>query len=190
MLKEMAVPSAQVEDKEWVGFPGGELEGQRPRALCPGCHERLQAEAESLRSKPRLSEGARPLCFQCYRLALDRDRALRTAGQISTASEERFQTSLPFEVVDAARLERLRGERAAARAELQRTGTGRFEDRRRRAQIAARHALQRVSAGLAVRDTSAQLVTSDHEHRQRLAAAAHAAELQLPDSWLPFVLAR
>ena len=77
-----------------------------------------------------------------------------------------------------------------ARAELQGSTTGPFEDRRRRAQIAARHALQRISAGLAARDANGQLVISADERRRRLAAAAHAAELQLPESWLPFVLAR
>jgi hypothetical protein len=182
MLKDIAIPSAQVEEKEWVGFPGGELEGQPPRALCPACRARVSNASQGLQP--------RPLCFQCYRLALDRDRALRSAGQISTASEERFQTSLPFEVVDSARLERLRGERSAARAALQQTSSGRFEDRRRRAQMEARRALQRISAAFAVRNVNGQFVTSADERRQRLAAAAHAAELQLPESWLPFVMAR
>jgi hypothetical protein len=77
-----------------------------------------------------------------------------------------------------------------ARAELQQSPAGRFEDKRRRAQIAARHALQRISAGLAARDSSGRLIISADERRQHLAAAAHAAELQLPESWLPFVLAR
>lgn len=182
MLKDMVIAPAQVEGKEWVGFPGGELEGQRPRALCPAC--RVQS------SQPPNPSQTRPLCFQCYRLALDRDRALRAAGHIQTASEERFQTSLPFDAVDVPRLERLRGERAQARAALQQSSTGRFEDRRRRAQIAARHALQRISAGLAMRDASGRLVISADERRHQLVAAAHAAELQLPESWLPFVLAR
>ena len=180
MLKDIVLPPP-VEDQEWVGFPGGELEGQRPKALCPSC--RAQASA-SPAFEPRR------LCFQCYRLGLERDRALRAAGHLNTASEERFQTTLPFERVDVARLERLRGERAMARAELQASTTGAFEDRRRRAQIAARHALQRMSAGLAARDANGQLVISAEERRRQLAAAAHAAELQLPESWLPFVLAR
>jgi hypothetical protein len=180
MLKDIVLPPP-VEDQEWVGFPGGELEGQRPKALCPSC--RAQASA-SPAFEPRR------LCFQCYRLGLERDRALRAAGHLNTASEERFQTTLPFERVDVARLERLRGERAMARAELQVSTSGPFEDRRRRAQIAARHALQRISAGLAARDANGQLVISADERRRQLAAAAHAAELQLPESWLPFVLAR
>jgi hypothetical protein len=180
MVKHVAVLSSQVEDKEWVGFPGGELEGERPRALCPSCRGRAPVS---------LPKPHQPLCFQCYRLALDRDRALRAAGCLHTASEERFQTTLPFEAVDVPRLERLRAERATARAELKRS-TGGFEDKRRHAQIAARHALQRVSDALATRDKTGRLVVSPAERHQQLYAAAHAAELQLPEAWLPFVLAR
>jgi len=181
MVKHESVSSLDVDNAEWVGFPGGELEGQRPKALCPSCRARASA---SPAFEPRR------LCFQCYRLGLERDRALRAAGHLNTASEERFQTTLPLERVDVARLERLRGERAMARAELQGSTTGPFEDKRRRAQIAARHALQRISAGLAARDANGRLIISADERRRQLAAAAHAAELQLPESWLPFVLAR
>jgi hypothetical protein len=63
-------------------------------------------------------------------------------------------------------------------------GSGRFEVRRRQAQIAARHALQHVMSGVRVPGS----VT--HEESRVFAAAAHAAELQLPESWLPFVVAR
>lgn len=180
MVKHEVVSSLPVADADWVGFPGGELEGQRPKALCPSC----RARALSTPPQPRA------LCFQCYRLGLERDRALKAAGHINTASEERFQNTLPFEPVDVPRLERLRGERAMVRAELQRSPTGRFEDRRRHAQIAARQALQRIAAGLAARDANGRLVMAADERRDTLAAAAHAAELQLPESWLPFVLAR
>jgi hypothetical protein len=133
--------------------------------------------------------GRQPLCFQCYRVELDRDRALKAAGQLDTASEERFQSALPFEPVNHARLERLRADRLAARATFQ-AGTGQFVDKRRRAQIAARHALQRIAAGLQARGASGLPLTSELERRESLAEAAHAAELQLPDSWLPFVMSR
>ena len=73
----------------------------------------------------------------------------------------------------------LRIERAAARAGA-RVGAGQFVDKRRQAQIAARHALQRVTAG----------VTAHHDRQRAAAAAIHAAELQLPAAWLPFVVAR
>jgi hypothetical protein len=106
---------------------------------------------------------------------LDRERALKAAGQLDTASDDRFQTTLPFEPIDRPRLQMLRGERAAERAVLQ-MGTGRYVDKRRQAQIAARHALQQIAAGLQVRGA--------------VLAAIHAAELQLPEAWLPFVVSR
>ena len=153
-------------------FPGGELEGKRPRTLCPACRERLaQFPVEAIR--------ARALCFQCYRAGLERDRALVAAGQIDTASDARFQEGLPFEPVNQARLEMLKTERAAARAQL-RVGAGLFVDNRRRAQIAARHALSRIGEGLQARSDRARAEAS----------AIHAAELQLPEAWLPFVVAR
>ncbi len=79
-------------------------------------------------------------------------------------------------------------------------GVGRYVDKRRHAQIAARHALQRIVAGLA-RDAGGSIASlrpgfaDVHEptpaERERLGAAAiHAAELQLPDAWLPFVVSR
>jgi hypothetical protein len=76
---------------------------------------------------------------------------------------------LPFEPVNRPRLARLKAERLASR-QLH-VGTSRFDDRRRHAQIAARHALQRLGAGLESR-------------------GMHAAELQLPEAWLPFVGSR
>src|SRR5262245_19182102 len=129
----------QVVEKEWIEFPGGELEGTRPRALCQACREKLKA---GVRHRAR---GA-PLCFQCYRADLDRERMLKAAGDLNTAFEERFQGALPFEPVNRPRLERLRADRMAARASLE-SGAGRFVDKRRRAQIAARHALQRIADG-------------------------------------------
>jgi hypothetical protein len=55
-------------------------------------------------------------------------------------------------------------------------------DRRRHAQMAARHALQSIAAGLRARALAAR------ERDVAFAAAIHAAELQLPESWLPFVV--
>lgn len=158
------VRELQVVDSDWVIFPGGELEGKRPKALCKACRER------------RLRSGSpAPLCFQCYLADLDRERALKAAGQLDTASDERFQAALPFEPVNRRRLDRLRAERSAERAAMQ-SGVGRSVDKRRRAQIAARHALQKIVAGL-------------QGHRVPM-SAIHAAELQLPEAWLPFVVSR
>ena len=160
---------------DWVGFPGGELEGQRPKALCRTCREALKRESLHPSGPSRPSSSSRPLCFQCYRAELDRERALAAAGQLDTASDARFQTQLPFEPVNAARLQTLKAGRAEARVGARR-GVGQYVDRRRQAQIAARHALQGIAAGL--------------EARQISVDAIHAAEMQLPDAWLSFVVSR
>ncbi len=162
--------------REWVGFPGGELEGQAPRTLCPACRARLNGDAGT-RRRPQA------LCFQCYRADLDRRHALRAAGALDTATEARFQDTLPFEPVNVARLAALRVERARAR-DAERAGSGAYAERRRRAQIAARHALQQIVAGIRARQAPAALRES------LLASAMRAAELQLPDAWLPFVVSR
>jgi hypothetical protein len=173
--------ASQVVDGDWVAFPGGELEGKRPKALCPGCREALKRETESRRRAE--SSRVRPLCFQCYRAELERERGLHAAGCLDTSSDARFQAQLPFEPVNHGRLEMLKVERTTARAASVH-GIGEYVDKRRRAQIAARHALQAIAAGLKARNVPPALEAGV------LAAAAHAAELQLPESWLPFVVAR
>lgn len=171
----------QTVDTEWVAFPGGELEGRPPRALCRDCRERLKGHVEGSPAERGLGR-RRALCFQCYRVELDRARALESAGQRETTSAAQFQDSLPFDRVNTARLAVLKIERAAARA-VSRTGAGRFADRRRQAQIAARHALRMASVG-----QPRQAGAGDGGLASL--AAIHAAELQLPESWLPFVVAR
>ena len=84
---------SQVVAGEWVTFPGGELEGKRPKVLCPACRRMLQEGVARRRA----------LCFQCYRASLERDRALKAAGDLDTASVERFQSVLPFEPVHSRR---------------------------------------------------------------------------------------
>jgi len=205
----MAKRIDQTIDQEWVSFPGGELEGRRPKALCAACREALAHRARGTRTlapgtstlAPRTgtfapdtlsTQHAAPstehrdrdvLCFECYRAELDRERAIRAAGQLDTGSEARFQEQLPFEPLDRPRLEMLKAERTAERTTLLQ-GAGRFVDKRRRAQIAARHALQAIAAGLRER----RLAAADRE--RLMAFAVHAAELQLPESWLPFVVSR
>src|SRR5262245_30825447 len=92
-------------DREWVTFPGGELEGKRRKSLCPAGRAGGNAQV------------SRTLCFQCYRLQLRRDRAIEAAGTVFTGSEERFQFGLPFEPVNKGRLALLRSERLQAKAE-------------------------------------------------------------------------
>lgn len=151
-------------NREWLPLPGGELEAPRARAICPSCR----------------ATGPRPLCLACFRADRDKERALTAARELNTASEARFQTTLPFEPVNRARLNQLRAARQTARAEA-RQGVGRFIDKRRQAQIAARHALQRLADGLKARG-----IAVPARHPQMI-EAVHAAELQLPEAWLPFV---
>jgi hypothetical protein len=141
----------------------------------------------STRLTSNTARARRTLCFQCYRAEMDRDRALKAAGELDTASAERFQTALPFEPVNMPRLGMLKAERSTARVSELVTSSGKFADRRRRAQLAARHALQRIAASLAGNSSSGP--TSGNRERA-IAAAIHAAELQLPESWLPFVVCR
>ena len=176
----MGIANSQVVADEWVSFPGGELEGRPPKAMCAACRDALKrAAARAERYQPRT------LCFQCYRVDLDRERRLKAAGDLDTASPERFQTSLPFEPVNRVRLAMLKADRTTAR-DAMRQGVGQFVDKRRQAQIAARHALQRIFAGVQARSASASKRAGD----AAIAAATHAAELQLPEAWLPFVVSR
>jgi hypothetical protein len=125
----------------------------------------------------------RAICFECFRSDRQRQEAFVAAGRFEAASEGRFQDGLPFEPVNHVRLDRLKAERAEARHTFH-AGVGRYENRRRQAQIAARHALQRLASGLNARQLTPVA-------RDRFAAAAlHAAELQLPEAWLPFVGSR
>ena len=159
---------------DWVAFPGGELEGKRPRVRCAAC----RAAAERGSAPP-----ANTLCFECYRADLARERALSEASRFGADNVERFQDGLPFEAVDEARLARLKSARADERKALA-VAPGRFVDRRRHAQLMARRALATVARGLAARKLSPV------EGRAAMADAVHAAELQLPDAWLPFVMSR
>src|SRR5262245_37107293 len=95
-----------------VAFPGGGLEGRRPRGLCGACRGRVRELAAS--GAPLSRPGT--LCFACHQADVARERAIREAGQLDTASPERFQTLLPFEPVNTSRLTMLRAEREAAQA--------------------------------------------------------------------------
>jgi len=162
----------------WVALPGGELEAPRLRALCPACRDARQRAIQ----RGQVFRRSQPLCFACYRADGEHQRRLAAAVVLETASEERFQYTLPFEPVNRARLHSLRAIRLAERA-AERQGIGRFADDRRQAQIAARHALGRVMEELKARGALAE--------RTPLAAhAVRAVELQLPDSWLPWVVSR
>ena len=185
----MAQEYGQLAQDEWVSFPGGELEGRRPKALCAACRAAIQQKAAGGPTRPTrstrtagpsgLARPTRPLCFQCYRADLNRQRAVAAAGQLDTGSDARFQYQLPLEPVDRRRLEGLKVARADARAASVH-GIGAYIDKRRHAQIAARHALQAI----------ANSVLLPAERRTAFGDAIHAAELQLPEAWLPFVVSR
>lgn len=165
----------------WMPFPGGELEGAQPRALCPAC--RAELSRASVDGQGTSGARKRALCFQCYRTGLARDRALKAAGELDTATDARFQSLLPFEPVNKARLEMLKVERLAARA-ARPPMTARLEDARHRAQQAARRAVAQLLDGIRARNGVRV------ETNRAFLSAAHAAELQLPDSWLPYVMSR
>lgn len=172
---------SQTVESEWLSFPGGELQAPRPTVLCPACRQKLKTEATNPPNRSSLS--SHPLCFACYRASIDREHALKAAGELNTATEARFQCSLPFEPVNRSRLTRLQTERAASRLAA-RAGVGQYVDKRRQAQIAARRVLERIVIGLRERNASSA------ERDRVLTNATHAAELQLPEAWLPFVVSR
>lgn len=198
------VPRRLAEDsREWLALPGGELEAPRPRTLCSVCRERLKdAAARGAWPNPALDR-PNTLCFGCYRTQLERDRRLKAAAELDTASEARFQCSLPFEPVNRARLNQLRATRQAAR-ESERQGSGLYVDKRRHAQIAARHALQRLAAGLkargvlvpspTVRVGLGASVSSSSPYAgatpQSASATMQESAMPLPAAWLPFVAGR
>jgi hypothetical protein len=152
-------------DDGWVTLKGGELEWRRPKRPCAECRRRPAARRV-------------PLCFQCYREEVARERVLFAAGRLDTASEARFEQAGPFEAVDRPRLQRLKAAHAAAQAAAW-TGTGSLAARRRRAQIAARRA------------AGAQDAPSQRPAARLQAGVREAAPLiglRLPESWLPFVI--
>jgi len=178
----MSASKHQVVTDEWVTFPGGELEGKRPEVLCGPCREALRRERATY-GPSGAARRSRLLCFDCYRADLARSRRLKAAGDLDTASEARFQTQLPFEPVNHPRLANLKAARTAAR-ETASLGSGQYADRRRHAQIQARHALQTIAAGLKARQLTPAAQT------QTMTSAIHAAELQLPEAWLPYVVSQ
>jgi hypothetical protein len=90
--------------------------------------------------------------------------------------------SLPFEPVNWHRLARLKAERLEARR-ASGSGLGRYADRRRSAQISARHALEAIARGLRDRQLRSP-------RPARVASALRRVELPLRDQGLPLVSAR
>ena len=67
---------------------------------------------------------------------------------------------------------------------VRRIQAGQYADRRRQAQIRARHALQAIAAGLEARRLTPAA------QAEAMGSIVHAAELQLPEAWLPYVVSR
>src|SRR4029079_18833739 len=105
----MMTTSSQMAAEEWVTFPGGELEGRRPKALCPACRTRLrQAAAGGAPHHRIVAPPHQPLCFNCYRAELKSEQALHAARELDPGSVELFQGALPLEPVDRPRLDMLK----------------------------------------------------------------------------------
>lgn len=170
-------------DIDWTPFPGGELEGPRSKVRCPEC----RAKAGQPSTETPVPVGKPALCFQCYRAGVEADRKIKAAGELNTASEARFQAALPFEPVNVARLAGLKVQREEARLKA-RAGAGSYVEKRHRAQIEARHALARIFQGL--KERRLMDVARPEPRGAAFDTITRAAELQLPESWLPFVVSR
>ena len=169
-------------DIDWAPFSGGELEAPRPKVLCAACRDK-RAAGTAQTGKPAL-------CFQCYRAELEKNRKLAAAADLDTASVERFQTTLPLEPVNVSRLEQLKAERATARRSQAEKPASDYAVRRARAQMEARRALTHIFQGLKARrlvDTAAGTVAASQVVRT---VGGRGEALELPESWLPFVVAR
>jgi hypothetical protein len=178
----MGIAKHPVVTDESVALPSGELERMRPKALCTSCREALKREA-AIYGPSGPFRRSRLLCFQCYRADVERTCAFKASGQLDTASEARFHAQLPFEPVNRQRLRMLKADRSEARAAASR-GIGQYVDKQRLAQIKARHALQALAVSLKAR----QLAPAGQV--EATVSAIHAAELQMADVWLPFVVSR
>ena len=186
MKKDLTGGPRQVVELEWVPFSGGNLEARRPQALCAPCAaKRRRGTRAGLLAGAARSRNA-PLCFECFRTGLERERALMSARDIHTASEARFRYLLPFEPVNHERLERIRAERTKAFSAME-TALGRLKPRRRKAQITARRALGEAMASFSGPRWDGRVAASQTGGR---ASAVRVEELQFPESWLPFVVAR
>ena len=84
MTRVTITRAPEVAEGEWISFPGGELEGRPPRVLCPACREALKHNASGTRGAA--PGQPKPLCFQCYRAELARERALARLLSSSAAS--------------------------------------------------------------------------------------------------------
>lgn len=193
-MRTIAAPMPQLLDTDWVPFAGGELEGRRPKTMCPSCRERLWRQTQQATHTPRATgesqaspQADRALCFECHRVDLARERALKAAGELNTTSDARFQSVLPLEPVNQARLARLKVERRQAR--VRQAQVSPYVDRRRQAQLTAQQALRRLADGLRARG----VLQAGHAAAAMSRPADRAngpSRPQLPEAWLPFAVSQ
>ena len=174
-----------LKDSDWVGFPGGELEGKRPKALCPACRDGPSAPG-------RRATGPTPSC-PLFPMLPRRNRP-RSRPQGGGPAGHRVGGAVPDRAAVRA------GQPAAARdAEGGAIDRARLDARNEFGQVCrpqASGADRRAPRAAADRSgpRRQQCVEADapgNDVREReMAAAIHAAELQLPESWLPFVVSR
>ena len=180
-MTHIATPTPQLLEADWVPFAVGELEAPRPKVLCRDCRARLQRRVSGAASATP-GDGLRrpdPLCFACHRADLQRERALKAAGELDTATDARFQFVLPLAPVDHSRLARLKVERREARVAQAKVSP--YVDRRRQAQLTAQQVLQRLAQGLRARGVVPG---------KSVALSTRSGRVQLPDTWLPFAASR
>lgn len=181
-MKFTAVSSSDaIVEINWVRLPGGELEAPRPRARCVTCRAAIEQKPTGYAQRGAADGG--PACFVCYRAHVAHERRLKAAAQFAGTSSARFQEALPFSPVDRLQLERLRSERLAERR-ASATGMGRFADRRRGAQLAARRALQCIGEGLRVRHLEPR------PWYPHVASGERPSPQRVPESWLPHVVSQ
>src|SRR5215831_7089076 len=89
-----------VADQDWTAFPGGELEGRRPKTLCPRCRAALNARSQGHSE----TSSTRFVCFDCYKADQERERRLSAAAAFVADSDEHFQSVLPLEPINQTRL--------------------------------------------------------------------------------------
>ena len=113
--------------KNGLRFQAASWKGSGPRCMCPACRLRAFRASASQGRAPRTrraspeSRAPSPESRSVFSATASTRRAsgrCSAARNLNTASEARFQDSLPFEPVNRARLERLRAERSTARAAL------------------------------------------------------------------------
>ena len=173
----MAHETRQTIQEEWVTFPGGELEGKRPKALCQ------RAARPKSGSRHRAYHGAPGTSSVVLPVLPGRVGAIEPCSCWSARHSIRgtLQVQLPFEPVNEPRLAKLKWIAPSAQLRSSESAASSTSGVRHKSPHATRS--QMIAAGLRTRQLAGDNVRA-------MDMAIHAAELQLPESWLPFVVSR